>query len=154
MPTAQERDKVTQLVGGGFHVSKTSETLPASTSQALFTISGGRILVLGLIGEVTTVVQTQTCNAKLISTPTTGTAVDMCAVLNITAKEVGALIGITGVPADAMVAANAGLAPWPYYRQVLPIGTVNFNTSATNTGATKWELYYVPLDTGAVAVSA
>src|SRR5689334_16854453 len=81
----------------GFRVDKTAATLPASATQNLFTVAGGRILLMGIFGEVTTVIQTQACNAKLISTPTVGTAVDLCAVLNITAKEVGALFGITGL---------------------------------------------------------
>lgn len=154
MPNAQERNKISQLAELGFHVSKTAATLPASTSQALFTITGGRIVVVGIFGEVTVAVQAQACNTKLISTPTTGTAVDMCAVVDITGKELGALMGITGLPSDAMVVTNAGLCPWPYRQQVLPIGTINLNTAATNTGATKWDLFYLPLDTGAVAVSA
>jgi hypothetical protein len=138
----------------GFRVDKASATLPASVTQNLFTIAGGRILLLGILGQVTTLIQTQACNAKLISTPTTGTAVDLCAVLDITADEVGCLYGITGTPATALVGANAGYAPFLATPAVVPIGVIGFNTSATNTGATKWTLYYLPLDEGAAAVSA
>jgi hypothetical protein len=32
---------------------------------------------------------------------------------------------------------------------VVPIGAIKLNTAATNTGAFKWSLFYVPLDDGA-----
>ena len=138
----------------GERVLKASFTLPASASGALYTISGGRVLITSIVGEVTTIVQAQACNLKLISTPTTGTAVDMCAVVDINAKEAGCLLGITGVPATALVATNAGLTVQMYNYQILPIGTINLNTSATNTGATKWSLTYIPVDDGAAVVAA
>lgn len=138
----------------GFRADKASATLPASTSQAIATVTGGRVIILGIVGEVTTVVQTQACNAKIISTPTVGTAVDLCAVLDITGDQVGCLYGITGTPATALVGANAGYGPMCATPAVVPIGTINFNTSATNTGATKWSIYWVPLDDGAVLVAA
>ena len=52
-------------VGLGFRADKTSATLPASTTQNLFTIAGGRVLIKMLFGEVTTVVQAQACNLKV-----------------------------------------------------------------------------------------
>lgn len=138
----------------GFRVDKTSATLPASTTQDLFVISGGRVLMTGILGEVTTVVQTQANNTKLTAAPTTGTAVDLCAVLNISAKEAGTLFGITGTFATAMVGANAGATVFPSTAVVLPVGKVRLDCAATNTGATKWTMWYVPLDDGATVASA
>lgn len=138
----------------GFRVDKAAATLPASTTQDLFDVTGGRIAVLAIVGEVTTVVQTQACNTKLLSTPTTGTAVDLCAVLDISADEAGCLYGITGTFGDALVGANAGASVLPARPVVVPIGTIGLNTAATNTGATKWTLWYVPLDLGATVASA
>ena len=138
----------------GRGVDKASATLPATATEDLFVVSGGRIIVTGLIGEVTTVIQTQACNAKIISTPTTGTAVDLCAVLNISAKEVGCLFGITGTFATAMIGSNAGATNMLATPIVVPIGVIGLNTSATNTGATKWRLVYVALDDAASVVSA
>lgn len=135
----------------GRRVDKASATLPASTTQTLFTVTGGRVLLLGIVGEVTTLVQTQACNAKLTSAPTTGTAVDICAVLDITADEVGCLYGITGLFSDALVGSNAGAAPIQNAGGiVIPIGVIRLSTSATNTGATKWSAFYLPLDDGAL----
>lgn len=138
----------------GIKVDKASFTLPASTSGALFTVTGGRILLTSILGEVTTIIQTQANATKLISTPTVGTAVDMCATLDITADEIGCLYGITGVPATAMVGTNAGLTVQMYNYQIIPVGTINLNTAATNTGATKWSMTYIPLDDGATVAAA
>jgi hypothetical protein len=138
----------------GIKVDKASATLPASTNQTLFTISGGRIILTGIVGEVTTAVQAQACNTKLTSAPTVGTAVDLCAVLDITGDEVGCLYGITGTFATAMLGANAGATVLPApLGIIIPVGVIRLNTAATNTGATKWSMTYVPLDDGASVVS-
>lgn len=138
----------------GLAVERATANLPQTTQSALFTISGGRILMLGIVGEVTTVIQTQANNTKIVSNPTTGTDVDLCAVLSITAKEVGTLFGITGLFSDAMVGANAGATVLPDNAVVLPIGTIDLSCAASNTGQVKWTLLYLPLDDGASVVAA
>lgn len=140
----------------GINVKKASATLPATTTQNLFTIAGGRVLVTAFIGEVTTIVQAQACTLKLTSVPTTGSAVDFASALDINAFEAGAILICEG-DGTALIgtSAGAGFAPalnaLPF---VLPIGTIRCATSATNTGATKWDLWYFPLDDGASVVSA
>lgn len=138
----------------GLKVDRTAATLPASTTTTYFTISTGRILLLALLGEVTTIVQAQATTFKLTSTPTTGTAVDMCATVDLNAKEAGTLLGITGLPSDAMVATNAGLTTGFKQQLILPIGNIRATTVATSTGATKWSLFYIPIDDGATVVAA
>lgn len=137
-------------------VDKAAATLPATTTQNIFTIAGGRVLVKLLLGEVSTVVQNQLCNLKVTSAPTTGTAVDIASNLNIQAFEAGALLQVEG-DGTALVGAAAGAGavnaanPTEF---VLPIGSVRIETSATNTGATKWTMLYRPLDSSARVVSA
>lgn len=133
----------------GSKVDKAAATLPASTTQTLFTVTGGRILLTSIVGEVTTLVQTQANATKLVATPTTGTAVDICATLDITADEVGCLYGITGLFSDALVGSNAGATVLPRNPVVIPIGTIKLSCAATNTGATKWSMTYIALDDGA-----
>ena len=100
----------------GTKVDRATANLPQTTQSALFTVTGGRILVTSIVGEVTTVIQNQANNTKLVANPTTGTDVDLCAVLSITAKEVGTLFGITGLFSDALVGANAGATVLPATR--------------------------------------
>ncbi|MCO4819791.1 MAG: hypothetical protein KC517_09215 [Bacteroidetes bacterium] len=138
----------------GLRVERDTATLPAGTTGALFTIAGGRVEITDIVGEVTTVIQTQANDTKLTANPTTGTSVDMCAALDISADEVGCLYGITGTPANAMVGTNAGLTTSMATGQILNVGTIDLDCAATNTGSVKWTLYYVPIDDGATVVAA
>lgn len=135
----------------GFRVDRASDTLPATAAEALFTISGGRVLAY-IVGEVTVAIQNQANNTQLVHNPDTGTSMDLCADLSIANDEVGTLYGITGVPADAML--GAGQAVRIGNPVVLKPGTVDLDCAATNTGEIKWTMFYVPLDEGAsVAVA-
>lgn len=133
----------------GQKVDKATAALPQTAAGTLYTVTGGRILLTGIVGEVTTVIQTQANNTKLKSVPTVGTTVDLCAVLDISAKEVGTLFGITGLFSDALVGANAGAGVLPRNPVVVPIGTIKLDCAASNTGSVKWSLTYVALDDGA-----
>jgi hypothetical protein len=133
----------------GFRADKAAANLPQTATGTLFTVAGGRVAMIGLLGEVTTVLGATATNAKILHTPTVGTAVDLCAVLAIASKEAGTLFGITGIFADAMVGANAGATVLQQRPVVLPAGTLGLNTSANDTGQTKWTIWYVPLDDGA-----
>ena len=137
----------------GTKVEKAAATLPATAYGSLFTISGGRVIVTGIVGEVTTICSATATNLKLTATPTTGTAVDVATDVAIANKEVGCLFGVSAY-GSALVASNAGATAIPQTPFVVPIGTLGLTTSATNTGAAKWALTYVPLDDGAAVVSA
>lgn len=130
----------------GAKLDRDTSTLPQTTTLALFTITGGRVLLTSIVGEVTTAIQNQANNTKLTSTPTTGTAVDICAVLDIANDEIGCLYGITGLFSDAMVGSNAGATVIPRNPVVLPIGTLHLTCAASNTGNVKWTATYIPLD--------
>lgn len=143
-----------EAIVAGIEVPRATAALPQTAQSALFTISGGRVLLLGIVGEVTTVIQTQANNTKLVANPTVGTDVDICAALSISADEVGCLYGITGLFSDAMVGANAGATVWPRNPVVLPVGSLDLNCAASNTGSVKWNAWYVPLDAGASLVAA
>jgi hypothetical protein len=153
LPAAANRVAYSQLAMG-FQTDRATATLPQTTAHALFTIATGRIVVFGLIGEVTTIIQTQANNTKIVANPTTGTSVDLCAVLSITADEVGCLYGITGVFSDALVGANAGATILCDRPVVVPIGTIDLDCAASNTGSVKWKLLWLPLDDGATVTAA
>ena len=71
-PLLQSQKDSAQLFSLGIHVQKAAATLPATTTQNIFTIGGGRVWVVALVGEVTTVIQNQANNLKVTSVPTTG----------------------------------------------------------------------------------
>ena len=128
----------------GVKLDRATAVLPATTYGALFTITGGRVILTSLVGEVTTICSATATNLKITATPTTGTAVDVTANLAIASKEVGCLFGI-GVFAAATIGANAGATTLPL-PVIIPIGTLGLTTSATNTGSVKWSATYIPYD--------
>lgn len=147
-----------RLLKAGLFVENTSHTtLPQTAAQNIYTISGGRILLLALFGEVTTIIQAQSTTVKVTSTPTTGSAIDMSsAAADINALEVGGRIALANPPASgtAMVKTNAGYTNLEGVYTIVPIGTISYTTGASSTGGLKWGLFYVPLDIGAQVVTA
>jgi hypothetical protein len=141
----------------GIKVSRATAALPATTASAIFTITGGKVAVTAIYGEVTTVIQTQANNTKLQHDPTdTGTTQDLCAVLDISADAVGTMYSLDGTPANAMVDALNFLSSNKQLAKplILKPGAILLNCAATNTGSVKWDLWYVPLDTGAAVAAA
>lgn len=130
-----------------------SKALPASTTGDLFTVTG-LVEVIAIIGVVTTVIQTQTCNLKL-STVSNSATTDICADLDITAKAAQSRMSITGTFANALINTAKGV---PVARQATSFiaqeGTIIATTSATNTGAIRWIVRYKPLQEGARIVAA
>jgi hypothetical protein len=144
-----------QAVTMGKKVSKATAVIANNSTVDLFTVGTGRVVVHAIVGEVTTLVQSQATSCKLISTPTTGTAADLCGALDLTGDEAGCLYGITGLTGDVMIGTNAGATICPKHGVIVPIGVIGFNNaSGANTGSVKWDIYYTPLDTGATIVSA
>lgn len=144
------------VLGIGERVDRPTENLPQGTDTALFTITGGRVAVMLVVGEVTTVIQTQANNTKLKFNPTaTGADQDLCAVLNISADPVGELYTIDGVVSNAMrsdlLIGSGGLVANPL---ILSEGDIELDCAASNTGQVQWSIWYIPLDQDAkVAVS-
>lgn len=138
----------------GMRVEKSATAIAGISTKDLFTVSGGNCLVLGLFGEVTTVVQTQACNTKFVSTPTTGSAVDMSGTVDITAHEVGGFLTLNGTLATALAKTNAGAAAFTPTAVVVAPGTIGINTAADNTGAYKFFIWYIPLEDGASIAAA
>ena len=138
----------------GIKVERPTATLPQTTAHALFTVVGGRVAITQIVGEVTTIIETQANNTKLTAAPDTGTAVDLCTVLSITADEVGCLYGITGLNTDAMIGINAGALPAQVRDVIVNAGTIDLDCAASNTGSVKWTVFYVPIDDGAYVEAA
>jgi hypothetical protein len=138
----------------GLRVDRATATLPQTAAAAIFNVKGGRVAITQIIGEVTTVIQNQANNTKLVSNPTDGTDADLCAVLNIAADEKGTLYGITGISSDALIGVNAGALRGQTVDVIVPSGTIDLNCAASNSGAVKWTLFYYPIDVGAYVEAA
>jgi hypothetical protein len=138
----------------GAKVERATAALPGGTAAAIFTVAGGRVAITQIVGQVTTAIQNQTCNLKITANPTTGTSVDIAANLDVDNDEVGCLYGITGLNSDALLGINAGALPGQTRPVIVNAGTIDLETSATNTGSVKWAIFYVPIDSGAEITAA
>ncbi len=139
----------------GKPVSRAAAVLPAGTQAAIFTVAGGRVELVRIVGECTTVCSGTATTLKITANPTTGTDVDLCTATAVTSKEVGTLVGISGVNTDGLVVLNAGAGPGELTRKVIvPVGTIDLVTSATNTGQFKWRVWYRDVDGVGASVTA
>jgi hypothetical protein len=138
---------------GTLFAYRAAAALPQGVQAPLFTVTG-RVKLVAILGIVTTVIQTQANNTKLVANPTTLADVDICAVLNITAFAVGTQLGITGTLATAMQSQASAVMPYQAAPVILPAGTLDLSCAASNTGAIKWLALYEPVDPGAMMIPA
>ncbi|MGD2042041.1 MAG: hypothetical protein PVJ28_00205 [Acidimicrobiia bacterium] len=146
-------------------VTKGPVTNPQTASSALFTVTGGLVLITSLVGEVTTV-QGATANSfNLQFTKSGGSAADISAATVCTSDAVGTLYTITGVAADLLSVQQVGGSEVPNVTFgvsgigagkgiIVPAGSLTLKASGNNTGATTWRLTYIPIDDGAAVVAA
>lgn len=140
----------TQILGR--QVTKTAVALPQTASATLFTITGGRVLITGFQGIVTTVTASTTCTFSLGFTPAGGSANTTgitSAMTSIGTLAVGSQISLNATPGSALVATAANAVGYDQaYSLVLPAGVITCTTGASITGNVTWSLTYVMLDNG------
>jgi len=153
----QSQKDVANFFAFGIKASKASTAYTSTIAQTLFTVAGGRCVVTLFMAVVTTIHQATTLNIKTQTAPTAGTAVALSTDVDTTGLEAGGTLFVEG-DGTATVKANGGvvLASTTALRQgfVVTTGTITFTPSATATGATLWDIWYLPLDDGASIVSA
>jgi hypothetical protein len=156
--------KSNQILGVfyGSQVTGGADTLPASTSGDIFTITGGRIIITSLIGKVTTAIQNQACTLSIGNKPSGGSAqaTSLCTATAITNLAVGTFVALKLYATDSLlVSANPGvLSPSELSAitggtALVDAGTIDITTSATNTGAITWSLTFIPYDSGVTVVA-
>ena len=129
----------------------------AGSQIPLFTVAGGRVLILGLIGEVSgAAVDAGASNMSFVTDPTVGTDMAMCAVLEINADEEGSLYSITGTVGDAVVGGSGGGAQMMANGIIVPEGTIDILTVAdvgTGGALAGFDIWWFALDAGATVVA-
>jgi hypothetical protein len=154
MYTNQYRDVFTTMAMG-FRASKATATVPQSTTQDIFVVSGGFVLVKLLYGVVTVEIGAGTTpDLQVQHDPTTGTTIDLATDVVIASDEVGTIYYVEG-DGTALIPISSG------YGQAaagggffLPVGTIQIATTESTAGSTRWEIFYFPLDEGASIASA
>ncbi|KKN72295.1 hypothetical protein LCGC14_0412460 [marine sediment metagenome] len=139
-------------IPGAARAAAAATLLPNNTAASLFTISGGRVLLHAIIGEVTIVMTAQQTRVKLQVNPTTGTTTDLCIALDLTGHEQGALLSLPGAPGSALVAGESGNVQLPSTGIILAAGVLEIHHNdavAGQTGQVKWDVVWSPYDVGA-----
>ena len=142
-------------MGVGRMVARATLVLAAATT-AIFTVAGGRVIITNIIGNITTLIG-GAANYYLQHNPTvaTSTTTVLCAPTNINAYPVGDLVGITGIPTDALIpGAMASALPSMTVEVVLPVGNIEAVCDAAPGGAVLWTVWYKPLDDAGYVVAA
>ncbi len=142
----------------GLIVTRAAADVFDGTTTALFTVAGGRVMILHLEGEVTVAaIDAGASNTRFVSNPTVGTDLDLCADLDIDADELGTIYTITGVLADVLQGGSGGGSVGMTRGIVVPEGTIDLISAVdrgTGGALGKFEVRYIPLDSGATVVAA
>ena len=139
-------------------VSAGAQLLTGGSVANIFTITGGPIEVISLVGEITAAVSAHACAMKLIMDPTAGADTDMCVTVDINAFVINSWISLDGTIGNAAVQAIPGTAlPLGIGMDIpliLPPGTIDMNlaNSTPTTGAITWYLRYKPLAPGITVI--
>lgn len=143
-------------LGQGRLVSRATGVLPQTASTNIFTISGGRILLAAILGQVTTIIGAVANSTHFRHTPTGGAAIDLCAAgLDINGDAVGMNYGISGMPTDTLMKA-LGLIPAPTQALILVSGIISLRCLGSDGGGglVSWDILYIPVDAGASVIAA
>jgi hypothetical protein len=131
-----------------------NQTASAGGTAALYTVTGGAVLVTSLVGQVATAFGTNVTTMSLGIAPGTGTTVNtgIAGGAAVTSLEAGAWVGVSssaGTGTTVVSGGKGGNAIFGNYPFVVGAGTITTVTNNNNSGAINWYLSYVPLDTGA-----
>jgi len=158
MPVLNSSQKdASQIFGLGIHVQKALATLPQGTTQDLFTVAGGNVLVALLYGQVTTILGAVANDLAIWVDPTAaGTTYIIASAVEGNALQANSFLVVEGDGTALMITGLAGAGPIisGTGRFICPTGTIQLKCVGSTTGATKWDLFYFPLDDGASVVSA
>ncbi len=133
-------------------VNRAAADLPQNTTSNLFVVSGGRVLVLGLIGEIAAEIQAQTTGITATAGGTNGT-VTLISDASLSSLATGILVGVSS---ETVGSTGEGVRPALYDGPaVLSDGaSVQWHSSQSSTGQMSWTLWYRPLDPAAKVEAA
>lgn len=151
MSTIIQGDELRAL-NGGILVHRAT-AIPAD--EDIFSIDGGRILLLGLVGHVTGVIDAGSIDIELDFDPDNGEAtIALCTTTLIDGDAVGTYYTLAAAVGSALTIGTQTIALGPSVPWVLDEGDIVLDLTGTpSTDRIEWDLLYVPLDDGASVVA-
>ena len=138
------RDRVADI-NTGIRVDRATSLV---RDKAIFNVKGGRVLLVNVLGDVTTAMHGTPNATKLTHDATNGTVVDLCDTLDLNACAQYSLLSITGAVADNMTKAESAIRGMSI-PVILNVGQVKIVRAADVAGSVAWSVWYVPLEDGA-----
>jgi len=144
-------------INAGMRVVKATSSCAATADVDLFTVSGGKVLLLGLVGECDGAMEAA-ATTILIKHVVDGTDTPLSiASGSLSEKAVDTMLTLPAAVGSALVVSTgegaAILSAAPVY--VLQPGDLKMTVgAATNTGTITWTLWYVPAEDGAYVEAA
>lgn len=140
----------TALEVGKAYVRISSEALTTAAAVDLFDVLGGRIEIISMMGQCTTVIGSTPGACSLIIDATTGDQdADFTTAVSIDALGVGDVVNFAAVTAGESVlvldANENGALPVSWF---CPIGMIEQKTATTGTGGITWYMVFRPLEDG------
>lgn len=140
----------TALEVGKAYVRISSEALTTSAAVDLFDVLGGRIEIISMMGQCTTVIGSTPGACSLIIDATTGDQdADFTTAVSIDALGVGDVVNFAAVTSGESVlvldANENGALPVSWF---CPIGMIEQKTATTGTGGITWYMVFRPLEDG------
>lgn len=148
-------------IGQGIQVVRAAELPPAdSASTDIFTIDDGRVLITGILGEVTVAIPSESIDFALAFDPDNGGSnVDLGTALVCDADVAGTYYTLNDTFGNALVASTANVLLNAALEEpfVLGEGDIVWSTSGSGmigtTARVRWDLWYVPIDVGATVTA-
>ena len=144
-------------INQGMRIVKPASSLAATTDVELFTVGGGKIVILGLVGECDGTMETA-ATTILIKCVVGGTDTDLSAAsATLSAKVVDTMLTLPAAAASALtISTNEGAAILDAApKWIVQPGTIEMTVgAATNTQTVTWTLWYVPMEDGAFVEAA
>ncbi|MCP4963124.1 MAG: hypothetical protein GY925_28135 [Actinomycetia bacterium] len=141
----------------GAKVTRATATLPQSTSETLFTVATGKVVVTLVIGTPTVAIQDTANNTKLQFDPDNGAAtVDLSAALDVAGIPIDRYITLDSAATDALKTAESVTPPANMTDApglLLGPGLIILDCAASATGSVTWDLFYKALTAGARVVA-
>lgn len=138
--------------GPRFIEERSTQLPPQTADEALFRITGGKVRIRSIVGEVTTAIGAVANATKIKFNPLgTGSDVDLCGTLDITGDAVGTLYSIVGVVATALKSTTLwAVLPadgLPAEGIILAPGDIELDCAGNSgTGSIKWTVEWEPVD--------
>lgn len=143
------------------HIKRPAAVVAQSTTQQIFRVYGGEILVKKLYAKVTTIMSATDAQLSMLSKAldasgvAVGTALTISSVAATSAnKEVGSFLFVPAAGSAAIWSTAGGSFGVTTGQQILPQGEIYESAAASSTtGSLEWHIFYQPLTEGAYVVA-